>query len=87
MQSAQAISAAYYFDLAARDYTIADGAIEQLLIEGVPRSAFIEPPQSSELIFWGQSDRAAREESRCRRWQIPSRFARTKQSRDERGRA
>ena len=28
---------------------------------------------------------AAREKSRCRRWQIPSRFARTKQSRDERG--
>jgi hypothetical protein len=27
-----------------------------------------------------------REESRCRRWQIPPRFARTKQSRDERGR-
>jgi hypothetical protein len=24
MQSAQAISAAYYFDLAARDYTLAD---------------------------------------------------------------
>ena len=34
VQSAQAISAAYYFDLAARDYSLADGAIE-LLIEGV----------------------------------------------------
>jgi hypothetical protein len=56
MQSAQAISAAYYFDLAARDYILADGAIE-LVIEGVPCSAFIEPPQSSELIFCAQSGR------------------------------
>ena len=54
MQSAQAISAAYYFDLAARDYTLADGAIE-LVIEGVPCSAFIEPSQSSELIFCDRS--------------------------------
>jgi hypothetical protein len=50
MQSAQAISAAYDFDLAARDYTLADGAI-QLLIEGVPWSAFIDPSQSGKLIF------------------------------------
>ena len=50
MQSAQAISAAYYFDLAARDYILADGAIE-LVVEGVPCSAFIEPSQSCELIF------------------------------------
>ena len=56
VQSAQAISAAYYFDLAARDYTLADGAIE-LVIEGVPCSAFIEPSQSSELIFCDRSDR------------------------------
>ena len=56
MQSAQAISAAYYFDLAARDYILADGAIE-LVIEGVPWSAFIEPSQSHELIFCCQSDR------------------------------
>ena len=56
VQSAQAISAAYYFDLAARDYTLANGAIE-LVIEGVPCSAFIEPSQSCELIFNGQSDR------------------------------
>ena len=56
MQSAQAIGAAYDFDLAAGDYTLADGAIE-LVIEGVPRSAFIEPSQSRELIFYGQSDR------------------------------
>jgi len=55
-QSAQAISAAYYFDLAARDYFLADGAIE-LVIEGVPCSAFIEPPQSSELIFCARLDR------------------------------
>jgi len=54
VQSAQAISAAYYFDLAARDYTLADGAIE-LVIEGVPCSAFIEPSQSSELIFCDRS--------------------------------
>jgi hypothetical protein len=54
--SAQAISTAYYFDLAARDYILADGAIE-LVIEGVPCSAFIEPSQSCELIFCIQSDR------------------------------
>jgi hypothetical protein len=38
--SAQAISAAYYFDLAARDYILANGAIE-LVIEGVPCSGLI----------------------------------------------
>jgi len=53
MQSAQAISAAYDFDLTARDYTLADGAIE-LVIEGAPWSAFIDPSQSRELIFCGQ---------------------------------
>jgi len=42
VQSAQTIGAAYYFDLAARDYSLANGAIE-LVIEGVPRSALIEP--------------------------------------------
>jgi hypothetical protein len=56
VQSAQAISAAYYFDLAAGDYILADGAIE-LVIEGVPCSALIEPSQSSELSFCGRSDR------------------------------
>ena len=56
VQSAQAISAAYYFDLAARDYTLADGAIE-LVIEGIPCSALIEPSQSSELIFCDWSAR------------------------------
>ena len=50
VQSAQAIRAAYYFDLAARDYILADGAIE-LIFEGVPCSAVIEPSQSSELVF------------------------------------
>ena len=55
VQSAQAISAAYYFDLAARDYTLTDRAIE-LVIEGVPWSAFIEPSQSRELIFCARSD-------------------------------
>ena len=60
MQSAQAISAAYDFDLAPRDYTLADGAIE-LVIEGVPCSAFIEPWQSCELIFCIQSDRLRRD--------------------------
>ena len=53
MQSAQAISAAYDFDLTARDYTLADSAIE-LVIEGAPWSAFIDPSQSRELIFCGQ---------------------------------
>jgi hypothetical protein len=52
MQSAQAISAAYDFDLAARDYTLADGAIEAV-IEGPPWSVFINPSQSRELIFCG----------------------------------
>jgi len=55
MQSSQAISATYDFDLAARDYTLADGAIEPV-IEGVPWSAFIDPSQSRELIFCRQSD-------------------------------
>ena len=55
-QSAQAISAAYYFDLAAREYSLADGAIE-LVIEGVPCPAFIQPSQSCELIFCARLDR------------------------------
>jgi len=55
VQSAQAVSAAYYFDLAARDYTLADGAIE-LVIEGGPWAAFIAPSQSREFIFSYQSD-------------------------------
>src|SRR5438046_4516634 len=55
MQSAQAVCAAYYFDLAARDYTLADGAID-LVIEGAPLSAFIDPSQSDELIVSCQSD-------------------------------
>ena len=56
MQSAQAISAAYDFDFAPRDYTLADGAVE-LIIERVPCSAFIEPPQSCELVFCARLDR------------------------------
>jgi hypothetical protein len=56
MQSAQAISAAYYFDLAARDYILADGAIK-LVIERVPCPAFIEPSQGCELIFCARLDR------------------------------
>ena len=56
MQSTQAISAAYYFDLAARDYSLAAGAIE-LIIERVPCSAFIEPSQGCELIFCARLDR------------------------------
>jgi hypothetical protein len=56
MQSAQSVSAAYYFDVAARDYTLAAGAIE-LVVEGVPCSAFIEPSQSCELIFRARLDR------------------------------
>jgi hypothetical protein len=55
MQSAQAISAAYHFDFAARDYTLAGGAVE-LVIEGVPWSAFIDPSQSRKLMFSCQSD-------------------------------
>jgi hypothetical protein len=56
MQSAQSVSAAYYFDLAARDYSLADGAIE-LVIKRVPCSAFIEPSQSCKLIFCARLDR------------------------------
>ena len=56
MQSAQSVSAAYYCNLAARDNIFADGAIE-LVIEGVPRPAFIEPSQSCELIFCARFDR------------------------------
>jgi hypothetical protein len=53
MQSAQAISAAYYFDSAARDYVPADGTIDSV-VEGIPWSALIDPSQSRELIFCGQ---------------------------------
>ena len=56
MRSAQSVSAAYYFDLAARDYSLAAGAIE-LIIERVPCSAFIEPSQGCELIFCARLDR------------------------------
>ncbi len=59
MQGAQAISASNYFDLAARDYILADGAIESV-VEAIPWSALIDPSQSSELIFCGQSDRLRR---------------------------
>ena len=56
MQSAQSVSAAYYLDLAARDYSLAAGAIE-LILERIPCSAFIEPSQSCELIFCARLDR------------------------------
>src|SRR5438046_1890091 len=56
MQSAQAISAAYDFNLAARDYILADGAIDSV-VEAIPWSALIDPSQSRELIFYGHSDR------------------------------
>src|SRR5436190_6329236 len=55
MQSAQAISAADDFNLAARDFMPAVGAIESV-IEAIPWSALIDPSQSRELIFCGQSD-------------------------------
>src|SRR5207253_6016259 len=56
MQSAQSVSAAYYFDLAARDNIFANDAVE-LVIERVPCSAFIQPSQSCELIFCARLDR------------------------------
>ena len=59
MQSAQAISAAYDFNLAARDFMLADGAIKSV-VKAIPWSALINPSQSSELIFCGQSDRLRR---------------------------
>ena len=59
MQSAQSVSAAYYFDVAARDYTLAAGAIK-LVVEGGPCPAFIQPSQSCELIFCARSDRLRR---------------------------
>jgi hypothetical protein len=52
----QAISTAYYFNLATRDFMLADGAIESV-VEAIPWSALIDPSQSIELIFCGQSDR------------------------------
>ena len=52
MQSAQTVSAAYDFDLAARDYALADRAIEPVT-ERLPCSAFIKTAQSCELIFCG----------------------------------
>ena len=55
MQSAQAISAAYDFNLAAREFMLADGAIEPV-VEAIPWSALVDPSQSRELIFCGQSD-------------------------------
>jgi len=55
VQSAQAISAAYDFNLAARDFAFADGAIESV-VKAIPCSAFIEPSQSRELIFCARSD-------------------------------
>jgi len=56
MQSAQAISAAYDFNLTARDFMLADGAIESV-VKAIPWSALINPSQSSELIFCYRSDR------------------------------
>ena len=55
MQSAQAISAAYDFNLPAREFMLADGAIESV-VEAIPWSALVDPSQSRELIFYGQSD-------------------------------
>jgi hypothetical protein len=49
-QSVQAISTAHYFNLATRDFMLADGAIESV-VEAIPWSALIDPSQSRELIF------------------------------------
>jgi len=45
--------------VAARDYTLAAGAIK-LVVEGGPCPAFIQPSQSCELIFCARSDRLRR---------------------------
>ena len=45
----------YDFNLAARDFAFADGAIESV-VKAIPCSAFIEPSQSRELIFCARSD-------------------------------
>jgi hypothetical protein len=50
MQSAQAISATYDFNLAARDFMLTNGTIESV-VEAIPWSALIDPSQSGELIF------------------------------------
>ena len=50
MQSAQAISATYDFNLAARDFMLTNGTIESV-VEAIPWSALIDPSQSRELIF------------------------------------
>jgi len=73
-QSAQAIGAAYDFDLPARDHSLADGAIA-LLVERAPWPALVKPAQSNELIFCGESNRGrgrkhAADDSKFRRdWQ------------------
>jgi hypothetical protein len=47
---AQAISAAYDFNLAARDFMLADGAIESV-VKAIPWSALINPSQEIERRF------------------------------------
>jgi hypothetical protein len=85
MQSAQAIGAAYYFDSAAREYILADSAIEPVN-RGSSILGFYRAVAKPRAYLLRPGELAVREESRYRGWQTPSRFARTKQSRDERGR-
>jgi hypothetical protein len=55
-QNAQPIVATYDFDLPARNYTFADGAIA-LVVKRVPRSASVKATQTREFIFGGKGFR------------------------------
>src|SRR5881392_2639370 len=88
MQSAQTVSAAYDFDLAARDYALADRAIEPVS-ERLPCSAFKDGAKLRAYLLRPIGS-AAREETCCGSWQILSRFARARETageRDDRQRA
>jgi len=56
MQSAQAISAAYDFNLAARDFILADSAIDSV-VEAIPWSVLSIRRKAASLSSYGHSDR------------------------------
>jgi hypothetical protein len=74
-QSAQAISAAYYFDLAARDYFLADSAIE-LVIEGSSMPGFYRAVAKQRAYLLRPVGPDARNKTRFEPWQISLRLAR-----------
>ena len=72
----QAISTAYYFNLATRDFMLADGGIESV-VEANPWSALIDPVAKQRAYLLRPVGSAARKKTRFEGWQIPLRFART----------